>query len=1175
LRESPIALYEERLIEVAQKFGVNYTQTRNIKASTHAQCKLARAIVDKLMLIEALEKCKDFGLPKIVDFYGSLRGWDLWERATAKATTMLGVEPVKWSWYRPLITSKDHLDYKGLLQRHPSDNSTSGKAYFLIQDIYQPVSVLMKELTERPDFVAGCASTQIFLKQVVAGIKFETLPFVQVEGLIKQACDFTDHTWPATYTNDDWIAERQLLHNGRWIVWDTFRKVIHYSIFKIQVAESKPVATIREDVVDPDSVIEIKVLTAKTIRHRVLNWVQRLTWQTRVFDRDLFVFMPAVRKLSGSMTMKNRQTYQISNIQKEIHDLMAQEEYEPLWHLVHEAYPKAKLVLDTITYLCWAGFEDDYSQLEAITRVLGPQVTEFKTMKNSMAPPERKFEQKWGPILGFGIGALIVMRFLMKRKQIIAAFMQQSVSALAREVQTEMDRSSALREMDFLLKWWQRLWLWLEVPIAAVSGFFPKDQQNGVQRFLFAALVPAIEEWFKSYFGWFGCAVLASVETMQQTTLLLRSPAVNLLPENHNIYHHIFGTTLGKTLMHRFMSSFKNAVTVHYGWNALVAIVLRLPWNAAGAATGGLASLLLCQSGHPPGTFEQFKEDHDNVVSHISEYTQDFRPLKEDEAFLQATQMAPIYPDTPIAEAAILETETNSKMYILIQTTACFYRPHGPLQFWHAYKQRNCDRVPITPICEEPSIPLLPHQQSPWTHCKFGPGRPTSCPIGKRWRHASNIMRNVLDTASYELPEPLKSEEWIRKFKGAAKKARARTAIEQRNNGDIVVRSGIFLKADEVLFGRDGALKGRTVKSLDPTIQALTYQSIEQVVDQLKQVFDGSWAFPLGDWQLTFAIGSGKTGDALDKWFLKNLDWISLGKKRAACIFAGDDFYALVHEHDHVQAYENDFSKFDRTQGVHALGAECRILIHLGMEPRKARLLFETQLATPRYQVERYEIKKRLPMEAQRATGGPDTTIGNTLSNMMSVMYAVRTSNGFKDLDVRQLELGFLAKLQVHDDYMLATFLKGWWMPTRVDLQWLPLPSQVVKIGKILTDPRSIFPHLAPPQAWRAAAASMAASYGTIPHTYPLFGPFLKRYAELTDVTTDLMEVHQLAGLAYRTRRDFSRAPDREVVLDYFIARYGLTLADIEEMEQEIVNVPFPGLLCHVGWAVVARRDYG
>lgn len=572
-------------------------------------------------------------------------------------------------------------------------------------------------------------------------------------------------------------------------------------------------------------------------------------------------------------------------------------------------------------------------------------------------------------------------------------------------------------------------------------------------------------------------------------------------------------------------------------------------------------------------TLRSFRQDFVDQCSHVEKYLPLKEAIPEEQTFLPATQLAKRYDDCPIAEHAVMEAECQVGMYMLLNSTATFYRPHGPLQLWHAYKQRNCDEVPITLICEKPSEPPLPHQAPPWKHCEFKPFGRTECPIGRAWHRATKIMIALLKHIDQDQGKPLSSQEWIKKFNGAAKKARAREAISRRDEGDLFIRSGIFLKADEVLYGRDGVLKGRTVKSLDETVQAEAYQWVEQITKQFKSLFDGKTPFRLKDWTLTFAIGSGKTGDDLDKWHRQALDWISLGHRRAACIFAGDDFMALINQEGNIFALESDFSKMDRTQGVHALGAEFRGLTVCGMPRFVAYHLFEAILATPRYQCQRFELKMRLPMAPQRATGGPDTTLGNTMTNMMSVLYAVDKANGFQQLSEMQLELGFLAKLQHHIEISRSTFLKGWWIPTVDSYQWLSLPSQVIKLGKILTNPSLIFPQLSQTDAWKAAAASMAASYGVVPFDYPLFGCFLERYLSLSITRKNLLQ--DIPTLQYRIKREKSDPVDRQAALSMFAQRYGLSESEIEEMELEIRSAPFPGILTHSGWSVLATRDYG
>jgi len=868
---------------------------------------------------------------------------------------------------------------------------------------------------------------------------------------------------------------------------------------------------------------------------------------------------------------------------------MSAREYDPFWDAMNGRLSKSTIVLDTVMWLTWAGFEDDFASVESVARVMGPEVSLFKTMKNGLSAKWDKLTTARivAPVVGVSIGAYLLSRLVSKRKELFKAFCMnsgavKSLPEILAEMSAKLHASKTPAQLTIdridsvaviISAFWNSFWALLTYPYTKLTGG-NMEKPTMMGSILIHAMGPLWEEKFKDTVGFPAVLFIAMVETAAVVPYLI--PAPNAPCAVTAKKQMVISFFMIKILLHYFINKLPYNATWHALWNLAVNIKTENRDGTIGSSIALVASLGLNSGVPPKRTIDGFKQDHKDQVSHQEEYIQDNLQVQRRDVFLPATQNAPYYEDCPIAQHAVLEEEPKEGMYVLLSTTACFFRPHGPLQFWHAYKQRNCDEVPMTFVCEQVAVPPLPHQTGEWKKCLFKPYGKTDCPIGRRWKKASLLMIRVLETASYDSPIPLVSAEWARKFNGAAKKQRARDALIQRNDGDIYVRSGIFLKGDEVLFGREGALKGRTVKSLDPTMQAFTYKAIDAVISNLKNIFDGKWAFPLRDWLVTFAIGSGKTGDALDKWHRQSLDWVSYGEKRIACIFAGDDFFALVHEKDCVVAFENDFSKFDRTQGVHALGAELRILVFLGMEYRQAKLLFETQLAKPRYQSDKYQIKQRMEMEAQRATGSSDTTVGNTLTNMMSVLFALHAENGVTNLVERQLDLGFVSKLQIHRDIIQGTFLKGWWLPlTTEGLQWLPLPSQVIKIGKILTNPETIFPELSSDQAWRAAATSMAASYGTISFNYPLFGTFLKRYVELSGKVVDLQQTRLLTGLAFRTRRETCDPPDRQHAIDYFTQRYGLSEDDILEMETEICSAPFPGLLTHVGWAVIARRDYG
>jgi len=588
------------------------------------------------------------------------------------------------------------------------------------------------------------------------------------------------------------------------------------------------------------------------------------------------------------------------------------------------------------------------------------------------------------------------------------------------------------------------------------------------------------------------------------------------------------------------------------------------PLSAILLLTGAAVYWFLKRSPSNRSLVMQFREDYADVQSHLNTYPQTMA-LTYREAVLPAITATQSYEDSPIDPDVTDEMEEIPSVYVLLGTTSMMYRPYGFNQFYHAYKQRNVVPCLITPTCEQLD-----------DECELHSLKRTTCPIGVEWRHAAAwagaVIRSTIGNLDMQVV-PLKSQDWIRHFNGAAKKQRAHDGIMQRNTGYIRKETNIFLKGDEVLYGREGFMKPRTVKALHPTVQASCYKEVGECMDRLKIFFNQDQIHYIRSWSITFSIGSGKTSSELNTWFATSKEWVSIDNRRAAIIVAGDDFFGIIRDNDTIFYLENDFAKFDRTQGVHAQDAEASILNILGMSEKTLYLLFTTMNLQPRYENKRLAHQQIFHMPAQRATGAPDTTIGNTINNIISVIYSVMLSNSFTNLATDQARLGLEAKLQRHEDPSEATFLKGWWLPCGHDYYWLPLPSQTVKMGKILTLPTQIFKHLPEDSAWRSAAKSMGCSYKNVPYEYPLFGPLLQRYAALEGEVIDLAPYQPNDG--HKIVVDEKAQIDKYVARVYIANRYGITYEDIVTMEAEILSMPFPGLAAHQGWAQVVKKDYG
>jgi len=1160
LREKPIAIYSDDLADLAKELNVNWKKTQQIASTTHPKAKFIRDVVDRQCILEALKQCEARRITTIIDLFGSIRLMELWGAVTDVPTEAIPHPEyelqIGWRWYRPLLTVKDSLEFETALINNPSRYGPAEGCVAIIQDVYQPVSKIM-ELFAEHHVEAAVVATQVFVDSALAGIHFDTMPYYYdaKKQLIVQATGATDHVWPETHRNGDWLRTRQAHVANKTFGWDTYRVISDTSIFRVALMTTPLQSDIPQEAVDPRSLIEERVLTAKTVKHKMASLMLQLTWQETIFGRSLKVFMPALRALGGAMVLKTRQNYQVATLHREVLQLMQKEEYEAFWTMV--PFERSEILRDTITWLTWSDFHGDHADWNSAAQVLGDELSFFKALKTKMTST-LPWKRLVLALLLTGLGGLLF------RKQLPAMWKAlKGVAALIPHKEEQGIASAYWTFAETLTRnntaAWTKFYDW-------ASSIMPGTDQAFKKRLFYmlvVSLAPIYEEAFKKYVPG-GLLFIATVEasaTYAQTTMMI----------NEGTGYAIFpAMVFTKCLLHAAMTYSSRPVFYHALWNTIFGVLSGVGDVAIGSAVVAFLTRPLTMAPPPPESPDQFMEDHADVVSHLEEYAP-IRQLEESEAFLPATTAAPEYPDCPVAQDAVRDVKPQEGIHLLLATTQCFYRPSGPLNLWHAYQQRNLEEVPTTIICERVADPPLPHQEPPWTHCLFAPYVPTQCPIDKAWRVATRLMLSKLSIRIDDI-EPLHSLEWIAHFNGAAKKARAREAIENRNNAIVAERSGIFLKGDEVLFGRDTGLKGRTVKSVDPTIQALTFKAVDIAMKRVKDIFDGKTPFTENTWTFTFAVGSGKTAEELDTWFVRSLDWVTYGNNRMAAIFAGDDFFALVHRDQRIGALENDFAKFDRTQGVHALGSEYRVLRALGMSPFQCKRLFKTMLSSPRYESKKYELRMNLPMPPQRATGGPDTTIGNTLTNMMSVLYFLASDRSLEELPLSQLRLGFLAKLQAHHRPNLATFLKGWWVPGVDGYVWVPLPSQVIKLGKIMTDPQAIFKQLPAPDAWKAAAASMAASYGYVPREYPILGAFLDRYTNLTSVTAELKGEE---SFRYRVKRTETARIDRAETLTMVAERYSTTEAEIEEVELEILQTPFPGIMTHALWAVIARRDYG
>jgi len=178
--------------------------------------------------------------------------------------------------------------------------------------------------------------------------------------------------------------------------------------------------------------------------------------------------------------------------------------------------------------------------------------------------------------------------------------------------------------------------------------------------------------------------------------------------------------------------------------------------------------------------------------------------------------------------------------------------------------------------------------------------------------------------------------------------------------------------------------------------------------------------------------------------------------------------------------------------------------------------------------------------------------------------------------------LGFSVKLKCPATLNHATFLKGMWyrMPEAVPFTlngvsgtatsvWGPFPSRVLKMGKSLVDPRTIYGDRDLRRAGQCFMADMAQCYSRFVRV-----PLIR---ELVDA----MAPFERRGVVlendepWKVRAAYEKSPGRVEDLGPLIDRYGLSAEDWAEMAAQLRSALPWTFVSHPGFEVLARVDYG
>jgi hypothetical protein len=369
--------------------------------------------------------------------------------------------------------------------------------------------------------------------------------------------------------------------------------------------------------------------------------------------------------------------------------------------------------------------------------------------------------------------------------------------------------------------------------------------------------------------------------------------------------------------------------------------------------------------------------------------------------------------------------------------------------------------------------------------------------------------------------------------------------------------TNVMLKTNEILFKRDGdvcCLKPRLISNISPEVQCIVGPVIFEVQNRFKKAFsvDIEWRDLLDGWKIGCTYAGASTDEDLTRWRY-NVD--QGPEKFIAIIVSGDDSLVVIRNFGQTFCFEGDASMYDQSLSRGPLWFAHRAHRKLGMGKDTVKLM--RRLATNTFRVPaRNKSEVMLIDKAKRPirdTGGSDTSLGNStimLYAWWSVsIYMIRMCNFNTNFVVSSFaELGLEMKVR---KLMLdeVTFLKGMWYYTTAGPYWGPLPSRILKMGKSMKNPLTLYPRRTYAEACSLFLSDIAGSYASflqVPMVRQHIKNFLRR-----DLVRNYVEPHQVqAALGPKPELD-------DLAYGQVCKRYGVELYDILEAEELYPTAPF------------------
>jgi hypothetical protein len=405
---------------------------------------------------------------------------------------------------------------------------------------------------------------------------------------------------------------------------------------------------------------------------------------------------------------------------------------------------------------------------------------------------------------------------------------------------------------------------------------------------------------------------------------------------------------------------------------------------------------------------------------------------------------------------------------------------------------------------------------------------------------------------------------------------RIANANKQMIDGEIFnMRKTISLKWNETLsVDKDlngvSTMKPRAIINLDPRFHSEMTIFSRALTYVLHDIFDGSSKDYFGvQARIYFAAGSP----------FEVLCEIGTSMSTGDLVIAvsGDDSVVAWGNNFRFQGYgEADQSQFDHTQDQGPQTAAAIWMRALGAPGWFVDMVYHCCSAAYTVNFRRLRVKGEAGV--QMPTGITMTTLLNSMSTIF--MYLNLFKNPGLDVPLAGRQLGFKVKYFEFVNLGDVTFLKGWWRRSGSSLIWLPLPSAVLKIGKILKKPTEIV-RMSPNKkksergqklACYEVGRALASSYGSVPFSYPILGPFLhvlKKFHSTCEKGTAMAATESWKPCVTGDYELESEA------IDAVCFRYGLSTGDIDRVTKLILQVAdLPSYLEDLVFLRLAEKDY-